>query len=124
MLVGYVSDENYSALCSVALVFEKDGGCVPARSLANGAVLADLTPGSSYRVTLNHRGFGPKRTTMSIEPGRPQQFRLLSDRLLGYVWPKWSRGGNAGEFRVHATEAFKLQLWRYGWTKELVHDLG
>lgn len=124
MLVGHVSDEYYSALCDVALVFESGGECVPARSLANGAVYADLKPGVSYRVTLNKPGFGPKRSTMTVAAGQPERFRLLSDNLLGYVWPKWSRAGQDAEFRVHCTEAFKLQLWRYGWNKELVQDLG
>jgi hypothetical protein len=123
MLIGFVSDEDYAALCDVALVFERDGLMVPARSLANGAVLADLAPGP-YRVTLNKPGYGPKRAMMTVETGRAYQFRLLSDKLLGYVWPKWARSGEESEFRVHATGAYKLSLWRYGWTKELVQDLG
>ena len=34
----------------------------------------------------------------------PFQFRLLSDCLLGYIWPKWVRSGEIAEFRVHAVE--------------------
>lgn len=123
MLIGYVSDEYYSALCDVALVFESERGMVPARSLANGAVLAELPPGP-YRVTLSKPGCGAKRVQINVGEGPPYQFRLLSDRLLGYAWPKWVRAGQASEFRVHCTESFKLSLWHYGWNKELVGDLG
>ena len=30
---------------------------------------------------------------MTVEPGQPYHFRLLTDALLGYAWPKWVRGG-------------------------------
>lgn len=123
MLVGYVSDERYVALPDVALVFESDGQCVAARSLANGAVVADIAPGP-WRVTLARDGFGAKRASVVIDPARPCMFRLLSDQLLGYVWPKWAPAGTEGEFRVHSTCAYKLSLWRYGWAPELVEDLG
>ena len=123
MLVGYVSDERYVALCDVAIVFENESGMVATRSLANGAVVADVRPGP-YRVTLAKDGFGSKRVSMTVEPGAPYQFRLLSDRLLGYVWPKWITAGAEGEVRVHSTDSYKLSLWRYGWAKELVQDLG
>ena len=53
---------------------------------------------------------------MTVEPGAaPYQFRLLSDGLLGYAWPKWVRAGETSEFRVHSVEPYKLGLWRYGW---------
>lgn len=123
MLVGYVSDERYTALSDVALVFENGPHLTAARSLANGAVVADVKPGP-YRVTLAKEGFGPKRVEMTPDPDRPYQFRLLSDQLLGYAWPKWVTAGQEGEFRVHSTDAYKLSLWRYGWEKELVQDLG
>src|SRR5262249_20172769 len=55
---------------------------------------------------------------------RPYHFRLLSDRLLGYAWPKWCRGGESVQFRVHSVEPYKLGLWRYGQRKELVRHLG
>lgn len=123
MLVGYVSDERFVALADVAVVFEDGPNLSAARSLANGAVVADVKPGS-YHVTLARDGFGSKRVQMTVDPARPYQFRLLSDRLLGYVWPKWITAGKEGEFRVHSTDAYKLSLWRYGWSKELVQDLG
>lgn len=122
MLVGYVSDERYLALADVAVAFE-NSEIVPARSLANGAILADITPGS-YRVTLAKDGFGSKRVEMTVDPARPYQFRLLSDKLLGLVWPKWVNAGQDGEFRIHSTDAYRLSLWRYGWDRELVQDLG
>ena len=46
--------------------------------------------------------------------GEPLQFRLLSDGLLGYMWPKWIRAGERSEIRIHSTEQCQLTLWRYG----------
>ena len=34
------------------------------------------------------------------------------------AWPKWCRGGDPVQFRVHAVEPYKLGLWRYGYEKE------
>ncbi len=123
MLVGYVSDEYYVALCDVAVVLRRGDEIVAARSLADGSVLADLTPGT-YRVTLSKVGYGAKHVDVTLPATAPHQFRLLSDRLLGYVWPKWSTAGSEGEFRIHSSDAYKLSLWRYGWEKELIADLG
>jgi len=123
MLVGYVSDERYVALADVLLEFENERGSVETRSRASGAVHAELTPGP-YRVTLTKPGFGAKRGLVNVEADRPHAFRLLSDRLLGYVWPKWVSGGESGEFRVHSASAYKIDLWRYGWKKELAKKIG
>src|SRR5262249_24889687 len=90
MHVGYVSDEYYAALADVAFEFrDPRGKAVCVRSSASGAVLADLPPGS-YEVCLSHSGFGSKRVRVDVGKS-PLQFRLLSDRLLGYAWPKWCR---------------------------------
>jgi hypothetical protein len=123
MLVGYVSDERYLALADVAVVFESGSEMVATRSLANGAVVADVQPGPC-RVTLAKDGFGPKRVEVLADSAKPHAFRLLSDRLLGYVWPKWVTAGGEGEFRVHSTGAYRLSLWRCGWEKECVQELG
>jgi N,N-dimethylformamidase len=124
MLIGYVSDENYSALCDVVLEFEQDGKSVAvARSSPRGAVHADVAPGL-YRVTLCKPGYGSKWVTAEIKPGGIRQFRLLSDSLFGYVWPKWVKSGQQGEFRVHSTEPYFISLWRYGAKKELVQPIG
>ena len=124
MLMGYVSDERYSALHDVALEFVDDRGrSWEARSRATGAVDLDL-PTGSYTVTLQGAGFGAKRSRVSVPVPSPHQFRLLADGLIGYVWPKWVRGGEAGEFRVHSVEQYQLELWRYGWSQELVRSLG
>jgi hypothetical protein len=61
---------------------------------------------------------------MQVAPGKPYHFRLLSDGLLGYVWPKCLKVGEKSEFRVHSVEPYKLELWRYGWEKQLVRGLG
>src|SRR5262245_21729226 len=113
MLAGYVSDEYYAALADVQLEFRgADGRRVAVRSAASGAVDAELAPGP-YEVCLARQGFGCKRVRVEVGD-RPLHFRLLSDRPLGYAWPKWCRGGDPVEFRVHAVEQYKLGLWRYG----------
>lgn len=124
MLVGFVSDENYVALADALLEFEQEGRSVAtARTTARGAVYADIAPGP-YRVTLVKDGYGSKRVQMTADPNRPYQFRLLSDRLYGYIWPKWVRAGERSEFRVHSVEPYRLSLYRYGWRKEFVKLLG
>jgi hypothetical protein len=123
MLAGYVSDENYLALSDVTLVFENDRESVDARSRADGSVWVDLAP-DSYLVTLSRDGFGSKRARVGIRENCPHHFRLLSDCLLGYAWPKWVRAGEKSEFRVHSPEAYKLGLWHYRFEKEFVRNLG
>lgn len=124
MLVGYVSDERYVALHDVAVEFACAGESVAVvRSTPRGAIVADIAPGA-YTVTLVKAGFGPKSVTVQVQPDSPYHFRLLSDRLLGYMWPKWVRGGERSEFRVHAAEPYRLSLWRYGRRKEFIRLLG
>ena len=123
MLVGYVSDERYIALTDAALEFRRGDAVVQARSGASGGVYAELEPGE-YEVTIALKGFGSKISTVDVQPDRPHQFRLLSDCLLGYMWPKCLKFGERSEFRVHSHEAYKLELWRYGWEKEFVKAIG
>ncbi len=124
MLIGYVSDERYVSLADVLLEFERDGQSVPVvRSTPCGAVYADIEPGP-YRVTLIKPGFGSKSVHVCVGSGKPYQFRLLSDKLLGYIWPKWSKSGERAEFRVHSVEPYRLSLWRYGRRKDFVRLLG
>lgn len=123
MLIGYLSDERYVAVPDVLLEFENGEVSVEARSRASGAVHADLAPGD-YTVTLSRDGFGSKIVEMTVTEGKPYQFRLLKDSLLGYMWPKWVKGGERSEFRVHAVEAYKLTLWRYGKEKEFILNRG
>ncbi len=78
----------------------------------------------STRSRSGNRATAPRACSLSIGQGPPHQFRLLSDGLLGYAWPKWVRAGEKSEFRVHSAEAYKLTLWRYGWQKEFVRNLG
>jgi hypothetical protein len=123
MLIGYVSDDRYLALPDVLLEFRHDALSVEARSRASGAVYADL-PSGPYTVALYRPGFGPKRVGMTVTKGVPHHFRLLPDSLLGYAWPKWVQAGGRSEFRVHSPEAYRLQLWRYGYKKEMIRTLG
>lgn len=121
-VLAYVSDEMYLALPEVAADFEAASGEVTVlRSSARGAFYGDLAPGP-YRVSLAKAGFGSK--TVTVELGEPVQFRLLSDGLIGYMWPKWIRGGEKGEYRVHSNEQYQLTLWRYGLKKEYVRMIG
>jgi N,N-dimethylformamidase len=122
--LAYVSDEMYVALSDVLAEFEArdDGAVTILRSSPRGALRGDL-PAGTYRVTLAKTGYGSKAST--VEVGRePVQFRLLSDGLLGYMWPKWVRAGEIAEFRVHAVEQYQLTLWRYGIKKEFVRMIG
>jgi N,N-dimethylformamidase len=127
-LVGYVSDESHVAIEGATLEFIRGEGegrtSVEAHSRASGAVYADLEPGE-WIVAVGKPGFGRKLTDIDVEPGMaPRRFRLLADRLLGYAWPKWVRAGEQVELRMHASEPFWVTIWRYGWEKQQVADLG
>lgn len=125
MLVGYVSDELDSALVDVAVELEGNRLAEPiaTRSRASGAIYADV-PAGRYQATLAQPGYGAKRAEIDVADGPPHRFRLLSDQLLGYAWPKWVRSGESSEFRVHSPEPYRLDLYRYGVCRELVKRLG
>ena len=124
MLIGYVSDEKYVALADVAVEFmNAQGESWDTRSRASGSIHCELPPGD-YVATLSKRGYGSKRIRLTPQAWEPYQFRLLSDTLYGYAWPKCVRSGEKSEFRVHSVEQYKLELWRYGWEKEFVRGLG
>ena len=124
MLIGYVSDEMHVAIADAQLEFRRRDESIEVRSRASGAVVGDIPPGR-WNVTIAKPGFTRKFVDLDVSPGmEPYRFRLLSDRLLGYMWPKWVRGGESAELRLHSPESFRLSLWRYGWGKEKVADLG
>jgi hypothetical protein len=114
----------YLALSDVAGEFESEetGETTLLRSSPRGAFYGDLKPGR-YRVALSKECYGAKISSATVG-GRPFQFRLLRDRLVGYMWPKWVRGGEKAEYRVHSVEQYQLTLWRYGWKRELVRMIG
>ncbi len=118
--LGYISDEDYLAIPSVAVEIESlaDGALTLLTSSPRGALYADLAPGR-YRVTFAKDGYGSKWVECDLGE-QPQQFRLLKDQLCGYMWPKWARSGEKSEVRVHAPEQYQLTLWRYGLKKEFV----
>jgi hypothetical protein len=124
-VLAYVSDEMYVAIPDVPAEFESIGTGEVAllRSSPRGAFYGDLPPGA-YRVTLAREGYGPKTVTARLGAGAPHQFRLLSDALAGYMWPKWVRAGESAEYRVHAAEQYQLTLWRYGLKREFVRMIG
>lgn len=125
MLIGFVSDERYVALADVMLEFQQNRKTVAVvRSTPRGGVYAEIPPGD-YRVTLVRDGFGSKIAAITVSDGAPPfQFRMLSDCILGYVWPRSVRSGGRSEFRVHSPEPYRLSLWRYGWKREFVRLLG
>lgn len=124
MLIGYVSDERYMALPDAVLEFVNESGeSWEARSRASGSVYVNL-PEGEYRVVVQKPGFGAKISRVTVPPASLHHFRLLSDELLGYAWPKWSQSGKSSEFRVHSIEPYKLELWRYGWEPVFVQSLG
>jgi N,N-dimethylformamidase len=124
MLIGYVSDEMHVAIADALLELRREGRSIEARSRASGAVHADPEPGT-WEVVLTKPGYGRKSVTLEVSAGMtPHRFRLLSDRLLGYCWPKWVRAGEPVELRVHSPEPYRASLWRYGWTKTQVADIG
>ena len=96
-----------------------DGGAVTIlRSSPRGVMRGDL-PAGKYRATLAKTGYGSKASTVEVGD-EPIQLRLLSDGLLGYMFPKWVRSGEVAEYRIHAVEQYQLTLWRYGIQKEFV----
>src|ERR1022692_4255600 len=97
-LLAYVSDEMYVALADVAAEFEsvETGEINVLRSSPRGAFYGDLKPGR-YRVTLSKTGFGSKISEAELGGAAAFQFRMLPDRVLGYMWPKWVRGGESAE---------------------------
>ena len=127
MLAAYVSDEYYAALPGTQVEFTPVADSGPTRvatSSASGAVRVEGLPPGDYRVCVAKSGFGSKRVHAKIGSDCPIHFRLLSDRLLGYAWPKWCRAGETVQFRVHSVEPYKLGLWRYGRHKEFIRNLG
>ena len=86
-------------------------------------VYTDIEPGE-YEVVLGGPGHGSKIVHMEVRQDQPHQFRLLSDGLLGYMWPKCVRGGERAEFRVHGVVEYELELWRYGAEKEFIRRIG
>ncbi len=115
MLIGYVSDERYVALADVLFEFLRDGRRFSTRSTAAGAVEAELVAGRLLRHVLQagFRGQTGRADRCRSPSPAPYQFRLLSDGLLGYAWPKWVRAGRkVGVSRPFArgVQAFAVEV--------------
>jgi hypothetical protein len=61
---------------------------------------------------------------MTVTKGEPYHFRLISEQLLGYMWPKWVSSGQKAEFRCNSATPYELELYRYGLKREFVRHLG
>ena len=114
-LIGYVSDERFTALGDALVELAGDDDVHhQLRSGPSGAVYGDVEPGHFHAV-VGAAGYGSKRCELEIGPATPAyQFRLLSERMFGYVWPKWVRAGETGSLRVHSPEPYRLTLVRHG----------
>jgi N,N-dimethylformamidase len=97
-LLAYVSDERYVAVSGAALEFDDGTAATILISTPSGAVYGDL-PAGHYLVTLARDGYGAKRCT---------------ERVTGYVWPKWARSGDTGSVRIHSPQPYRLSLARLG----------
>jgi N,N-dimethylformamidase len=117
MLLGYVSDEMYVAIADVLIELRQGSESIETRSRASGAIHAETGPGE-WEVILSHPGHTRKTVRVTFSE-TPHQFRLMSDRLVGYMWPKWIEAGGRGQIRLHATRPADLSLWRYGWKRTL-----
>src|SRR5688572_19765615 len=99
MLIGYVSDEKHVPISDVQLEFARGDESVEVRTRASGAVHADVAPGR-WTVTLAKPGYTRKFVEIDVATDMAaHRFRLLSDRLLGYAWPKWAQPGERVELR-------------------------
>ena len=125
MRIGWVSDEYHQAIADVAVDVERDGELIAqARSGATGAIDVKVPPGE-HVLSLARDGYGAKRVRATLGPEQPPlRLRLLSDRLIGFVWPRWVRAGESSELRFHGVEPYRLSLWRYGRERELQRILG
>lgn len=122
-VIGYVSDEMDVALPNVWLEFWGDKTRVVTASGPSGAVEAKL-PRGSYEVILSKAGYSTKRTGAILPADFPLRFRMLSNALVGYAWPKWVRAGDDSELRINTADGFDLSLWRYGWERQHILDIG
>ena len=125
-IIGYVSDEMFIAISDAQVEFRSltSEEIFIFRSAPSGAIYGEL-PRGDYQVILAHPNFGSKLTSYSeIENSQPMQFRLMSKKLTGYIWPKWSRSGEKAEIRFSSHEIVDVSLWRLGWEVEKFREVG
>lgn len=129
MLLGYVSDEMYVAISDVQVEFrsadkQNRTEAFLFRSAPSGAIYGEI-PIGEYDVAISHPGYGSKisRYTRELQ-SKPVQFRLMSKKLTGYIWPKWSQSGAKAEIRFSSHEVVDISLWRLGWDVEHVREIG
>ena len=126
MIIGYISDEMYVAIPDAQIEFinKKSDELFIYRSSPSGAIHGKISSGE-YKVNLSHPNFGSKITELEYEVGmQPIQFRLMSKKLTGYIWPKWCKSGEKGEIRFSAHEIVDASLWKMGWEAERIRELG
>jgi len=126
MLLGYVSDEMFVAIADAQVEFRSadKSQVFLFRSTPSGAIHGEIPPGE-YDVAISHPAHGSKLSKYTNDvKAKPKQFRLMSKKLTGYIWPKWSRSGEKAEIRFSSHEVTEVSLWRLGWEVEHVRELG
>ena len=116
----------FVAISDAHLEFRDDvnAGIYLFKSAPSGAVYGEL-PYGNYQVIISHPDFGSKITSLDYSPdGKPAQFRLMSKKLTGYMWPKWSQSGESAEMRFSSHEVIDVTLWKLGWEVEKIRELG
>ena len=123
-ILGFVSDERYVALSDVGILIEsEEHGSVQIQTRVDGSIAAAL-PSGDFKFTLWKDRFSGKRVDVTLPSAGPLQLRLLSNKLVGYMHPKWAQAGEKSEFRVHSSEEYNLKMFRYGLQKEFIQTIG
>ena len=109
MLIGYVSDERYTALADVLLEFTNGRRIVGGAVCASGAIHCELPPANTT-VTLHKPGFGSKRVRMTPRPGQPYHFRLA------VRWPARLRLAQVRALRRDRPSSASIRSSRTSWS--------
>jgi N,N-dimethylformamidase len=118
MIIGNVSDEHYVAINETSIEFtQNDKVVAQTKTFISGAVDVDL-PAGKYRMTLGKAGFASKHVDITLPVAEPIKFRLISEKLVAYMWPKWSKSGEISTLRVNSASPVRFELFRYGLKRE------
>ncbi|MCA9115421.1 MAG: carboxypeptidase regulatory-like domain-containing protein [Planctomycetaceae bacterium] len=123
MLLGYLSDEHFVAISGAQVELTRGDESLATVSRASGSIHAEIS--GRWKMTVNAPGFGARHYELDVSPQyQPVQFRLLSSRLAGYMWPKTVPAGGTSEYCINSPEGFRLDLYHYGWEKKFIRSYG